>query len=347
MIGFKVFCNALLVGAFASVFFLSPVKAEEPVDTTQLQPVKQVYMVLWRGVTEAERGFLDAMMNQPEPVEFIIRNAANSRQQVNLIRQDILEREPDLVYSFGTTVTSLLVGTEADRDRGEGGYIHSIPLIFNIVADPEGAGIVSDARNPRHQVTGTSHLVPMATQVATMQELEGVRRVAVIYNAKETNSLLQVDALQLACDEAGLELVRFPLPDTDESKVGDHFDSFARFIVTEKVDITYLPSDSFLISNAKSLVNASHGVGVPVYSATEGPIRTAGAYMGLVSRYYNVGEFAAYKARQLLFEGKSVSEVPVESLKRFSFIVNMSAAKALDRYPPVTLMQTAEIVTEK
>lgn len=313
-------------------------------DETKAKPVKQVYMVLWRGVTEAERGFMDSMMNQPDPVEFVIRNAGKSRQQVAVIRDDIIKRKPDLVYSFGTTVTSTLVGTEADSHSGE--YIRSIPLVFNIVADPKGAGIVSDYQMPGRNVTGTSHLVPVATQVAAMQELGGIKRVAVIFNPKEKNSTLQVQGLQKACEEAGLDLVRFPLPDADEINVSNHFAAFARFLTDKKADITYLPSDSFLISNAKSLVSASHGVGVPVFSATEGPIRKAGAYMGLVSRYYNVGQFAAYKAQQILFAGKAVSEVPVETLKRFSFIVNMNSAKLLDRYPPVTIMQTAEVVKD-
>lgn len=307
-------------------------------------PVKKVYMVLWRGVTEAERGFMDSMMNQPQPVEFIIRNAGKSREQVARIRQDILQRQPDLVYSFGTTVTSTLVGTEAGSKEGE--HIRAIPLVFNIVADPKGAGIVSDYQNPGRNVTGTSHLVPMSTQVAAIQELEGIRRVAVIFNPKEKNSTLQVEALQQACDKAGLDLVRFPLPDAEDGNAAQHFAAYARFVSEQKADISYLPSDSFLISNAKALVSASHGAGVPVFSATEGPIRKAGAYMGLVSRYYNVGQFAAYKAQQILFEGKPVADVPVETLKRFTFIVNMGSAKALDRYPPVTIMQTAEVVKE-
>ena len=343
MSGFNVFSRALLaVICMISGLASSSVWADQ---TSVIKPVKQVYMVLWRGVTEAERGFMDSMMNRPEPVEFVIRNAGKNRQQVALIRQDILQRKPDLVYSFGTTVTSILVGTES-ATHSEDEYIHSIPLVFNIVADPKGAGLVSDYQVPGRNVTGTSHLVPMATQVAAMQELDGIKKIAVIFNAKEKNSLLQVEALQSACDAAGIDLVRFPLPNADEAKADDYFAAFARFITAEGADITYLPSDSFLISNAKTLVNVSHGAGVPVYSATEGPIRKAGAYMGLVSRYYNVGQFAAYKAHQLLFEGRQVSEVPVETLKRFSFIVNMDSAKALDRYPPVTIMQTAEVVKD-
>jgi len=317
---------------------------EEAVPLLEHGDVKQVYMVLWRGLTEAERGFMDSLMAQPKPVEFIVRNAGKSHEQLALIRDDIRQRKPDLVYSFGTTVTSALVGTESRFDPDL--HVQSIPVIFNIVADPKGAGIVSDYEHPQRNITGTSHLVPMATQVAAMQELEGVKRIAVIFNPKEKNSMLQVQALKDASTAAGLELVAFELPSANDAEASAHFAAFVRYIKEQKADIAYLPSDSFLISHAKALVNASHGAGVPVFSATEGPIRKAGAYMGLVSRYYNVGQFAAYKAQQVLFDGKAIAQIPVETLKRFSFIVNMTAAKTLDRYPPVTIMQTAEVVKE-
>ena len=312
---------------------------EEDID---VESVKRIYMVVWRGLTDAERGFMYAMMNQPYPVEFIIRNAGKNKQTLRQIRADVLRQKPDLVYSFGTTVTSTLAGTESDAQVGIN--IAQIPLIFNIVADPAGAGIVSQYEQPSRNVTGTSHLVPMATQVAAMQEMEGVESIGVIYNPKEKNSTLQVKALKVASEQAGLTLVTYPLPDAVDHLSDEYFSEFVNLLSDRSVDIAYLPSDSFLISHAKSLVKRVHDAGVPVFSATEGPIRKAGAYMGIVSRYYNVGQFAAYKAEQVLFKGKKVSEVPVETLKRFSFIVNMDAAKHLDLYPPITIMQTAEVV---
>ncbi|OPX56891.1 putative ABC transport system substrate-binding protein [Oceanospirillum multiglobuliferum] len=305
---------------------------------------KRVYMVLWRGMTDAERGFIDSMLSHNPSVELIIRNANKNKANLSTIRADILRQQPDLVYSFGTTVTTVLAGTEQGRQKGL--HITDIPLIFNIVADPMGAGLVSNYRAPAFNVTGTSHLVPMATQVAAMQEIEGVETVAVIYNSKEKNSLLQVDSLKAAIEAAKLKLVEYPLNNTADANAAESFATLAQQLKQQGVDIVYMPSDSYLISHAKTLVKAVHDQGIPVFSATEEPIRSAGAYMGVVSRYYNVGQFAAYKAEQILFDGKTVAQVPVETLKRFSFIVNIAAAKQLNRFPPVTIMQTAEVVGE-
>jgi putative ABC transport system substrate-binding protein len=108
----------------------------------------------------------------------------------------------------------------------------------------------------------------------------------------------------------------------------------------------YLPSDSFVISRSKSLVNLITETGIPTFSATEDPIYTAGALMGLVSRYYNVGQFAGYKAEQILVHKKRPEDIPIETLKRFSFIINMKTAKKLEFYPPIMALKFAEVITE-
>ena len=65
-------------------------------DAVSDEDVKRVYMVLWRGVTDAERGFMDALMGQNHPVEFIVRNAAKSRDTLKKIRADILRQQPGI-----------------------------------------------------------------------------------------------------------------------------------------------------------------------------------------------------------------------------------------------------------
>jgi hypothetical protein len=61
-----------------------------------------------------------------------------------------------------------------------------------------------------------------------------------------------------------------------------------------------------------------------------------------VSRYRTIGAFAAYKAEQILAGHKRARELPVETLSRFSFIVRVEVARALDVLPPVTLLNFAE-----
>jgi putative ABC transport system substrate-binding protein len=62
---------------------------------------------------------------------------------------------------------------------------------------------------------------------------------------------------------------------------------------------------------------------------------------GLVSSYYLVGQFAAFKAAQILQKGMRARDIPIETLSRYSFIVRMEVAEQLDILPPVALFNYA------
>ena len=64
---------------------------------------------------------------------------------------------------------------------------------------------------------------------------------------------------------------------------------------------------------------------------------------GLVSSYYTIGQFAGFKAEQILGRGVRARDIPIETLTRYSFIVRMEVAKALGFLPPVSLFNHAVI----
>ena len=68
------------------------------------------------------------------------------------------------------------------------------------------------------------------------------------------------------------------------------------------------------------------------------------ALTGLVSRYYSVGQLAGAKAVEILVGGKSPATIPVERLKRFSLLVNMRVAHSLRLYPPIDMLNYAEVI---
>ena len=73
-------------------------------------------------------------------------------------------------------------------------------------------------------------------------------------------------------------------------------------------------------------------------------MRSGAALTGLVSRYYSVGQLAGAKAVEILVGGKSPATIPVERLKRFSLLVNMRVAHSLRLYPPIDMLNYAEVI---
>lgn len=307
---------------------------------------KTVFMVLWRGETDAEKGFRGYLIDHERlrPEDFVVRDCAGDTGKLPGIIAEIDARRPDLIYAFGTTVTLALAGTYDAAPVGGG--IADIPIVFGLVAkpfDPE----LRLAKTPLsgRNLTGVSHLVPLHAQLRVLKETFPLRVLGVIYNPAEKNSVAQVEELAAEEIRAGYRLLSEPFPLSasrrpDLTKLGEMTSRLA----AGGANVVYLPSDSFVIANAKAIVEALHARQLPTFSVTEDPIRRGGALLGVISRYSTVGEFAAYKAEQILFAGKKAGEIPIETLSRHSLIVNLAAVKRLHTYPPLSILRLAELI---
>ena len=110
-------------------------------------------------------------------------------------------------------------------------------------------------------------------------------------------------------------------------------------------EVLYIGPDTFIAFHNRSVVAAEAlRLGLPTFSVTELIVRTDKAMLALASSAYGIGRFTAFKAAQILVDGVSPAEIPVETLKRFSVIINMATVRALEYYPPIGLLNFAEII---
>lgn len=305
------------------------------------QPFR-VYVVTWRGITNAEEGFVSYFRERGTPVEFIFRDADRDLAQLDEILDEIRRERPHLVYAFGTTVATHLAGTQDYQDPER--HLTDIPVVFNIVADPAGARIATDLSGTGRNVTGTSHLVPVETQFNALQAIGNYHTVGAIYNPLEANSALAISQLTVLMERAGMRLVSVPVAVVDGAPSIEAVPAAVDALADAGVQIVYLPSDSFIISNAGLVVDEIHRRGIPTFSATEAPIREAGALIGIVSNYFTVGRFAGFKAEQILVGRVDPGRIPIETLARFTFLVNLRTMRELKHYPPMNVLQFAEVV---
>lgn len=306
------------------------------------KPVR-IMMLLYRGSTDAEKGFIDYFKRHNIAAEFITRDAQADKNRVAEFVREAKEIKPDLIYTFGTTVTAEVVGLQDEVNPAK--HITDIPVVFNIVADPVGAGLVKNLQSSGRNLTGASHLVPLEAQLKALQAMRATRNIAVIYNAQEKNAQLAVQELRKLAPKFDLSLHLQAVGLDQNQKPGtEGLNQAIQAVLAKKPHFIYLPSDSFMIKNAGTVVQAALDAKIPVFAATEAPIRNDGALLGLVSTYYSVGELAAYKAQQILQRKKSAAQIPVELLHRFTYLVNMGSAKKLGLYPPLAIMKIAEVV---
>ena len=306
-----------------------------------------VLMITFRGETDVDRGFRAYLADAGLRVRYTLRDLGQDATRMPAIVQEARRLAPDLIYVWGTPATLGLVGPWDGRD-GAGAqqrYIHDIPVVFALVAAPVQSRIVQQLDAPGHNVTGAVHVVPPEVQLRVMQHYLPYRKLGVLYNSQEPNSRAIVEQTRRYCAGAGVQLVERtfavgaggqPLADGVEDLIADIHRAGAQWL--------YLLPDTFLGTLYDRVSPTALGLKLPTFGAAELAVRSGGALLGLVSRYWSVGQLAGAKATEILVGGKAPGSIPVETLKRFSLLVNMRAAHRLSLYPPIDMLNYAEVI---
>ncbi len=303
----------------------------------------EVVMVTWRGCEDACAGFWDYLDAVGLDVSPTILDANQDRDRLPGLVEQIDALDPDLVVTWGTSVTLGIIGTV---DGEEGPRIDDVPAIFMIVADPVGAGIISETGvSGRPLVTGTHNRVPEAVQMRVLADYLPFDRIGVIYNDDELNAVLKAEEVRRVGAEQGFEVVeRVLAKDKDGVPLVDDIPVAVAEIADADVDLIYLGSSSFLLDNADLYTSSALDQGLPLATAYEAMVRDSQALIALGSAYYNVGQLAGFQAELILREDRIPGDLEVVGLDRFSVVVNLATARQLELYPPLLLLRYADVV---
>ena len=307
----------------------------------------RIYAITFRGKTDVERGFEDYFAARRIPVQITYRDLNRDNSRMPGFIEEIRRTKPDLVYTWGTSVTLGVVGPYDTVDPTQN--ITDIPVVFTLVAAPVLAKIVRDLKNPGRNVTGVYHVAPTETQIRAMASYRPFKSIGILYNPTEQNSVVVVEEVRDVARRLGFSVVAKPLRlDANKKVTADGAPEMVKELKTQSnVDWLYLPPDSYLgIIAQKSVIPAAMSVGLPAFASTEQLMET-GALTGLVSRYHSIGQFTAYKAEQILVNKVPPSKIPVETLTRFALQVRMDVAEMLKLPPPLPMFNYAELIVPK
>ena len=312
---------------------------------TASRPLR-IYAITFRGMTDVERGFQDYFAARRIPVQITFRDLNRDPSRMPAFIDEIRRTRPDLVYTWGTSVTLGVVGAYDSVDPTQN--ITDIPVVFTLVAAPVLAKIVPDLKSSRRNVTGVYHVAPTEAQIRAMASYRPIKSIGILYTPTEQNSVVVVDEVREVSKRLGFSVVAKPLRlDANKKVTAEGAPDMIRELKQQKVDWLYLPPDSYLGTQAKSvIIPAAMSVGLPTFASTE-QLMESGALAGLISRYHAIGQFTAYKAEQILINKVPPSRIPVETLTRFSLQVRMDVAEQLHMPPPLPMFNYAELIVPK
>ncbi len=217
---------------------------------------------------------------------------------------------PDVIVPISTPSAQAVAASTRD-----------IPVVFTAVTDPVGAQLVRNLEKPGANVTGVSDMAPVAEHVALIREIvPSVKRLGVLYNPGEPNSVSLVKALKDEAQKAGLTVVEATVTKSADAQPA------ARSLVG-KADAVYVPLDNTVVSALESVVAVGQQAKLPVFSAdTDSVARGAVASIGF--DYRQVGRQTGEVVARIL-KGEKAGDVPVTFAKGSDLFVNPKSAAAM------------------
>ena len=267
-----------------------------------------------------KKGFEDAIKQAGIDADFDEKNANGEVSTATLIANNYKADKKDLVFGIATPSAQQLANNITD-----------IPVLFSAVTDPASAKILNS------NVTGTSDKVDnVSQQLDLLLKLNpNVKKIGVLYNPSEQNSLVQIAEIQKRAKEKKLEVVLQGITNFGELAQA------TKNLLTQ-VDALYLPTDNLVVSGMQLItseaINAKKIVVVSENSSVE-----IGALFTMGIDYYELGKRTGQMAVEIL-NGKPISQVPFETSKQLKLYVNKKTAKALGIDINNPLFKGAEIV---
>ena len=313
-----------------------------PFVPAEASPSQKVFFVLWNGCEEACRGFSEYLKNAHEDIEIVYRDLDGQVDKIPEVVTEIKNASPDLLVTWGTLPTLKILGT------GNSGFVSkygTVPALFMVVSQPVESGLVPSLVSQGRNITGVTHLVPLAEQLQAARQVVAFKRLGIVYNPAETNAQSTVDQLRQYASLMEFELLEHPLKlSANNQPSATGIAPAVADLADKKADLIYLAPDAFMNANRKSLIDTAMAFSIPVFSASEGAVRHDNALFAFVHRYYTVGQMAGKKALKILKDKVQAYDIPIESPQRSLFVVNMTAAQKTGVYPPFSLLQNADMV---
>lgn len=334
---------SLLLGVLLGILITAPAT---PLHAQQPEAAERhhVYIATFRGCEEVCEAFKSYLLDRGLAVDFIERSIERDTARIPELVAEVKELQPDLLVTWGTAISLGMVGPAGTTDSEA--YVTDIPAVYLYVADPLGAGLVNRPdMSERPNLAGANIQVPLEAQLRVMQSYQEVDRIGVVYGADELNSVAAVTALRVAASRFGIEVIEQQLdPGPEGPPLPESIAPAMQAIAEKDPDFLVTVSSSFLIQNVEAYTAAAVEAGLPLFTSAELPIRQGDAMLALFASLSSIGQVAGYQAEQILREGADPATLPTPSLRRFTLLINMPVALALERYPPMLVLQIAELM---
>jgi putative ABC transport system substrate-binding protein len=258
------------------------------------------------------------------------RWAGGEYNRLPMLAAELVARKVDVIYAFA--LPAALAAKAATS---------TIPIVFNIGADPVAFGLTTSLNRPGGNITGVTALLgPLhSKRLQLLHELvPDVVSIGFLSNPKNQNATSRKEDVEAAAQALGLKVSVLAAGNADEIKrafTAAHEQAIRALLVAD---------DPFFAARRKELVELATRYALPaIYDRRD--YVSAG---GLIS----YGPILAETRRQAgiyvgrILKGGKPGDLPVVQSTKFELVINLSTAKALTLTIPQSILGLADEVIE-
>lgn len=262
---------------------------------------------------QARKGILDELQAQgfkdEQKIDWRYESAQGNPALATQIAQKFTGQRAAVIITIGTTVSQSAL--QAIQQSGI-----DVPLVFACVTDPVSAKLVSSDKKAEKGVTGVSDYVAAEKQFLYFKKiLPSLKRLGVVYNPGEVNSVILNNEMVKAGKENGIEIVFATASRTSDV-------STATQSLLDKVDAVFVNHDNTALASFDSIVSVAKLQGIPVF-VSDLDCLEKGALAALGADQYALGHQVGKMVANILRKPETVNSTVME----YSHVVRGEANK--------------------
>ena len=309
-----------------------------PLAARAQQPTKLPTIGYLGGVTPAADGqrvasFVQQLhelgWNEGRNVKIEYRWAEGRSERLAEIAAEFVRLKVDVIVTYGTP--AVVAARQATL---------VIPIVFAVVADPVGTGLVASLARPGGNVTGLSlqQTDVAGKRLELLREIvPHLRRLAFMGNLGNPALMLELGEVQAAARKLGLEITTPEIRRAEDIAPGLE-------ALKGHAEGLYVEPDPLLLANRVRFNTLVLTARLPaIYNSREWV--EAGGLMSYGPNFLDLFRRAAGYVDKIL-HGAKPGDIPVEQPTKFDLVINLTAAKALGLTVPDKLLAIADEVIE-
>ncbi|MBP9538775.1 MAG: ABC transporter substrate-binding protein [Leptotrichiaceae bacterium] len=305
----------------ASILIVGCANKKEEAKTEKVYKIGVSQIVEHPALDDAKKGFEDAIKKSGLKVEFDDKNANKDMSAQTMIMQQFKNDKKDLVFAISTPTAQAAM---AQIDP-------ATPIVFASVSDPAGAGLVG-----KSNITGTSGAPEIESNLKLIKEaFPNAKKIGVLYNTSEQNSVVQVKMLKELAPKYGFEVIA-----ESSTNANEMVSALAK--ISKEIDVFYAIQDSTLVTYFKNLSEKMNEQKIPIIGSNE-VYTNLGGLISQGTTDYQIGYRAGEMAVEILKNGKKPSDIKIESVQMPTISINKANMELLGIKLPESVLSKAKI----